>query len=692
MRARPLRPSVRMARTSANRSPAAPTSAGPPAPAEPDADADPLAEVLRHVFEKYRTHDTGEPETPTSAPDTFAAAVATVDGRSYCVGETSHLFPLQSIAKPFVYGAALQAHGTKALAGRLGVEPTGGAFDSILGGDQIRARRSNPMINFGAITASSLLPGATARERKKKLLATLSAYAGRPLQIDRTALADRRRGDHRNRGLAHLMLDEGLIEGSAEEVVDTYFQQCSVRAHAGDLAWMAATLANRGRHPRTGVRVLAPRYVNDVLSVMFFCGLYEFSGQWAYRVGLPAKSSLSGALLAVVPGRMGVAVFSPRLDEHRKSARGVLLLEELSQQLALHVFSSDAIPRVPQARARRPRARATPTRLTAVRSKTSSFSSLLDDLIEKYRGLGKGETYTADPRLTRPDPNAFGICIATVDGETCGSGDFELPFLIQSISKIVAYGMALEDRGRETVLRTIDVEPSGAAYDSVIEVREHSKRAHNPMVNAGGIATTSLIWGEGPAHRLERIRQATSRYVGRDVSIDAPAFLAERQKNDRNRAIAYLLRHFEMLDGEIDAAIDLYLQQCSAVVSCRDLALAGATLANQGVHPLTGERAIERRYVRDLLSVLYTCGMYDYAGAWGRGVGIPAKSGVSGAIVAVVPGRMGIAVYSPPLDQHGNSVRGIRVFSDLAGRLGIHALQTHRSTNESIRRVRRRSR
>ena len=150
------------------------------------------------------------------------------------------------------------------------------------------------------------------------------------------------------------------------------------------------------------------------------------------------------------------------------------------------------------------------------------------------------------------------------------------------------------------------------------------------------------------------------------------SYLAEQKSGDRNKAIAYLLRHFDMLDNEVDDALDLYLQQCSAVITCEDLSIMAATLANDGINPTTGQRAIQRDYVGDLLSVMYTCGMYDFAGEWSYRIGLPAKSGVGGGILAVVPGQMGIAVYSPRLDWHGNSIAGIRALEAISAELDLH--------------------
>ena len=296
----------------------------------------------------------------------------------------------------------------------------------------------------------------------------------------------------------------------------------------------------------------------------------------------------------------------------------------------------------------------------------------LKDIHNAYQGLSHGQIYSSEPGLRPVDRNHFGICVATTDGRIIEQGDTRIEFLIQSVSKLFAYGLALEDHGRADILKWVDVEPTGDAYNAVIKVQTVSKRPHNPMVNSGGIAVSSLIKGQGPAHRLNRILAMYQRYIGHPVFIDTPAFISECTANDRNWAISYLLRNFGMIEGDIQQTMDLYLQQCSAIINTRDLALMGATLANEGVHPITGERAIKSEYLQDLLTVMHTCGMYDFAGEWACKVGIPAKSGVSGCILGVVPGRLGIAVYSPPLDQRGNSVRGIKVFEALSKWLDLH--------------------
>ena len=302
------------------------------------------------------------------------------------------------------------------------------------------------------------------------------------------------------------------------------------------------------------------------------------------------------------------------------------------------------------------------------------FQSYLQALQLKYKAVRDGAVASYIPELAKVNPDLFSICVITVDGKVYEVGDYTQLFTIQSISKVFVYGMVLEDRGRDYVLTKVGVEPTGDAFNAIV-LDERSKRPHNPMVNAGAIATTSLIKGSGPTERLNRMLEMFQRYIGRDIFVDISVFMSERTTGHRNRAMAHLMLNFDMIDAKIDEALDLYFQQCSVLVNCHDLAVMAATLANKGINPLTGKQAVASCYVKDILSVMYTCGMYNFAGEWVYKVGLPAKSGVSGGILVVVPNRMGIAVFSPPLDANGNSVRGIRVCEELSQQFGLHLFE-----------------
>src|SRR5262245_6921820 len=258
-------------------------------------------------------------------------------------------------------------------------------------------------------------------------------------------------------------------------------------------------------------------------------------------------------------------------------------------------------------------------------------------------------------------------------------------FTIQSISKPFTYGLAIEDRGLRMVLQKIGVEPSGEAFNS-ISLAPDTGRPRNPMINAGAIVASSLVRGTSAAQRLERLLGVFSAHAGHPLAVDEVVYASERETGHRNRAIGHLLRNFEVLTGDPDEALDLYFRQCSVAVDCRDLAVMAACLANGGTNPLTGDRALRADVVPHVLSVMTTCGMYDSAGEWVFRVGLPAKSGVSGGVLAVLPGQLGVAVFSPRLDAHGNSVRGVQVCTDLAEAFGLHFLRAPRPAPAAIRR------
>lgn len=296
-----------------------------------------------------------------------------------------------------------------------------------------------------------------------------------------------------------------------------------------------------------------------------------------------------------------------------------------------------------------------------------------DERLDHYYESRRGD-YAPDAAGEERD--RFAICLATVDGEVYETGDHDLRFSLHSISKVFAYALALADNAREEVLARVGVEPSGDPYNSITFDERHH-RPHNPMVNAGALVTSDLVRGDGTAQKFARILAFVRSCAGDEtLDVDEEGFAHELRGADRNRATAYLMRAEGMFAGDVEEMLELYLRQCSVQVTCTQLAVIGATLANGGVNPRTGERALARERIRDLLSVMYTCGMYDAAGQWAYEIGVPAKSGVAGAILAVVPGKMGIGVYSPGLDSYGNSVRGVSVCREISAALGLHVFAT----------------
>lgn len=316
----------------------------------------------------------------------------------------------------------------------------------------------------------------------------------------------------------------------------------------------------------------------------------------------------------------------------------------------------------------------------------SPLQQYLESLHANLKNCNAGEVASYIPELLRVNHDGFGIAIATVDGHVYQVGDSQEPFTIQSISKAFVYGLALEDNGIETMATRVDVEPSGEAFNS-ISLRPDTGRPLNPMINAGAIATAAMVEGDKPESKLQRILASFGRYIGHPIKIDEQVFRSEKETGHRNRAIAHLLRSFGILEDPPEGILDVYFQQCSMLVSCRDLAVMGACLANNGVNPITGVRALKTQYVPKVLSVMGTCGMYDYSGNWVYTVGMPAKSGVGGGIVAVLPGQLGLAVFSPRLDARGNSVRGIKVCEQMSADFGLHVYHSVRATTATVIRI-----
>ena len=305
-------------------------------------------------------------------------------------------------------------------------------------------------------------------------------------------------------------------------------------------------------------------------------------------------------------------------------------------------------------------------------SGTLPLQRYLNALHRSHHALRDGTVATYIPELAKADPDWFGICVVTVDGYAYTVGDSDRAFTIQSISKPVVYAAALADRGRAGVLRKVGVEPSGEAFNS-ISLNPQTGAPLNPMINAGAIATTALVRGDTAAEKWARIAEIMSRFIGREASVDEAIYRSESSTGFRNRAIAWMLKNFGVIEGEPMESLENYFRQCSVLVTCRDLACLAATLANGGVNPVTRERAVAAEDVQAVLSIMATCGMYDYAGSWLYEVGLPAKSGVSGGVIAVLPGRFGIAIYSPPLDANANSTRGIAVCKQMSRDFGLHA-------------------
>jgi glutaminase len=310
----------------------------------------------------------------------------------------------------------------------------------------------------------------------------------------------------------------------------------------------------------------------------------------------------------------------------------------------------------------------------------------LDRIRVEHVDVGDGVLASYIPELTRVDPGGFGLSLSSSDGFVYESGDTAVEFTIQSISKPFTYALALQLIGQGGVDAKIGVEPSGEAFNE-ISVDPTTKMPKNPMINAGAIAAVSLVPASTAGERFGLIQDFYSAFAGRRLELDDEVYASELATGSRNRAIAYMLQSFGVLDGDPDEVLDVYFRQCSLKVTSTDLARMAATLARGGVNPMTGRRVAEAGVVKRTLSVMVTCGMYDAAGDWVSAVGMPAKSGVGGGIVAVLPGQLGIGTYSPLLDAKGNSVRGVRVCRSLSEQLGLHFLSVSRDSRATLRAV-----
>ena len=299
------------------------------------------------------------------------------------------------------------------------------------------------------------------------------------------------------------------------------------------------------------------------------------------------------------------------------------------------------------------------------------FEGALQRAFAVQQSNSAGEVASYIPELGKARPEDFGLAIATVSGQIFAVGDTEVPFTIQSISKAFAFCLALELAGPALVESRVGVEPSGDPFNAIMF--DINNRPFNPMVNAGAICIAGILYEQLGDGAFDFVMERFSAAAGRPLALNESVYLSEAETGHRNRAIAHLLLAAGALVVPPDKALDLYFRQCSIEVTASDLARMGATFANMGSNPVTRAHAFDLASVRSTLSVMFTCGMYDYAGSWAYDVGIPAKSGVGGGIVGVVNRQLGIASYSPRLDTKGNSVRGVASFELLAEDFGLHA-------------------
>jgi len=299
---------------------------------------------------------------------------------------------------------------------------------------------------------------------------------------------------------------------------------------------------------------------------------------------------------------------------------------------------------------------------------------LLDKLIEKNRYLTtKGKVASYIPALERANPDKIGICIADIEGNIIAAGDYKQKFTIQSISKTLSLMLAIMDNGAEKVFSRVGMEPTGDAFNSIVKLEMISpSKPLNPMINAGAIAVASMIKGQNSEEKFNRLLSLFRRICQNEkLDINKEVYLSEKDTGNRNRALAYFMKDVGVFSGDVEEVLDIYFKQCSIEVDCVDVANIGLFLANNGVILGTGERIVEEKVAKTIKTFMVTCGMYNASGEFAIKVGIPAKSGVGGGIMATVPLRMGIGVFSPALDEKGNSIAGYGLLKDLSEELDL---------------------
>ena len=325
----------------------------------------------------------------------------------------------------------------------------------------------------------------------------------------------------------------------------------------------------------------------------------------------------------------------------------------------------------------------TPPRVsTGELPRVEEVRAVVTEAYERYRTNGEGAVADYIPALAGASPEWFGICVVGARGRSFEIGDVETAFSIQSVSKPFVFALVCEAIGYGEARHRLGVNSTGFPFDSLMAVELNVDRTMNPLVNAGAIATTSLVPGATLEEKWERIRDGLSRFAGRQLTLSGEVYASESATNLRNQGIAHLLESYGRLYFDPDQATDLYTRQCSLEVTVHDLAVMAATLANGGVNPVTGQVVIIPGVCRRVLAVMATAGLYELSGDWLYEIGVPGKSGVSGGIVTVSPGKGGLATFSPPLDSAGNSVRGQLATKYVAERLGLNLFASEAASQD----------
>jgi glutaminase len=299
-----------------------------------------------------------------------------------------------------------------------------------------------------------------------------------------------------------------------------------------------------------------------------------------------------------------------------------------------------------------------------------NVQAAVDAAYAKFRNLQEGKNADYIPALAKVDPNIFGIAVVTADGKVFTAGDIKSEVSIQSISKVFTAALVMEESGVEALQNNMGVDATGQVFNSIVAIEQYRGAEMNPLVNPGAIAATSMVTGNSRDAIWRKILAFYGEFAGRPLSVNQEVFKSEADTNQRNQALSMLMYAYGKIKANPLQATDIYTEQCSVSVNARDLAMMAATLAFGGRNPATGRQVMKSENVPELLAVMATAGLYDDSGKWLYTTGLPAKSGVGGGLIAVSPGKFGIAVIAPPLDAAGNSVKAQRAIAEISNALG----------------------
>lgn len=313
--------------------------------------------------------------------------------------------------------------------------------------------------------------------------------------------------------------------------------------------------------------------------------------------------------------------------------------------------------------------------VAAVELSAANIETALQSAYSKYKVLKEGANADYIPALAKVDSNLFGIALVTVDGKVYSVGDIKSEVSIQSISKVFTMALVMDESGVESIANNMGVDATGQVFNSIVAIEQYKGAEMNALVNPGAIAATSMVKGDNYDGIWNKILDKYSDFAGRKLTVLEDVYQSEAATNQRNRAIAALMSAYGHITTDPVRATDIYTRQCSVGVNAKDLAQMAATLANAGKNPVSGKQVMNAENVPETLAVMATAGLYDDSGKWLYRTGLPAKSGVGGGIIAVAPGKFGIAVISPPLDAAGNSVRAQKAIADISNALGGNPYQ-----------------